>query len=167
MKEEQKLLVDEFILHSRVLMDLLGTLNKEVLSESPVAKCGSFGKQFRHMIDVEKSYLEALEVGKLDYYRSFVDHSHEADKESLERELKTLNGKVIESVGKYNHDEFGQKTIDGTKASKYLGASYRRISPREVLLLLIEHLIFHEGELALYCRSTNRKFPDSWFLWGL
>ena len=167
MKEEQKLLVDEFIFHSRILLDLLETLNKEDLLQSPVAKSGSFGKQFRHIIDIEKSYLEALDAGKLDYYRVSVDHSLEADKESLERELKTLNEKVIESVGKYNHDDFDQKTIDGTKASKYLGASYRRISPREVLLLLIEHEIFHEGELALYCRSTNRKFPGSWFIWGL
>ena len=80
MEEEQRLLVNEFIFHSRILLDSFKTLNKEDLLQSPVAKSGTFGKQFRHIIDIEKTNFEALEVRKLDYYRVSVDHSLEADK---------------------------------------------------------------------------------------
>lgn len=167
MNAKRNSIIEEFSFHSQLILDLLKPLNNEDLLEQPVVKCGSFGKQFRHILDIRKSYFESLTSNILDYYRNDVNHALESDKDSLIMEHEKLNIQIVKTIESYNSEDFETRTIDGTLVLKYLGETYRVISPKQAITLLIEHEIFHEGELAIYYRATNRNFPKSWFIWGL
>jgi len=66
----------------------------------------------------------------------------------------------------YDTQRLEEKWIDCTPSVRYLGEGNRKIGPLQAIELLIEHEIFHEGELTLYFKSENLKFPKNWITWG-
>ena len=162
-----KMLLDTFKLHRKITRDLLCSLNSEQLSNKPISSAGTFGKQFRHILDIERCYVESIINGSLTFFRPYIDHTLESDKERLIQELDVEDGrleKILESIGGQKATE---KYIDCSKVVKYLGDAHPQASPVQVLSWLTEHEILHDGELALYVRAVKIKFPDSWMVWGL
>ncbi|MHB1709189.1 MAG: hypothetical protein ACYCT2_06930, partial [Thermoplasmataceae archaeon] len=46
-----------FRFHRSLNLDLLNSLDQSELGVSPINNAGSFGKQFRHIMDVQKCYI--------------------------------------------------------------------------------------------------------------
>jgi uncharacterized damage-inducible protein DinB len=164
---EIKRLLGTFKLHRKLTRDLLVSLNPELLSLKPFSISGSFGKQFRHILDIEMCYVESITKGSLDFRRPHIDHTMEGDKDRLIRTMDAVDTELENSLEKMDDSKANEKYIDCRKAVKYLGDAYRQASPVQILSLLTEHEIFHDGEMALYVRTVNIRFPDSWMMWGL
>ena len=164
---EIKNLLENYKIHRKLTRDLLLSLNKEQLSVKPFSISGTFGKQFRHLIDIESCYVESLRTGYLTFFRSNVDHSIENDKKRLIQVMDEEDGKLDQIFGKIKWEKANDKSIDCRQAVKYLGESNMLASRFQILSWITEHEIFHAGELTLYVRNENLKFPDSWMIWGL
>ncbi|WP_276936328.1 DinB family protein [Ferroplasma acidiphilum] len=153
--------------HGGLIHSALESIDSECLEIIPIKNSGSFGKQFRHMLDVRNSYLDALQSGTFDFYRKDINHLLENNKQELLEELKCVMEEFSSIVLTYSSQKVSDKWIDCTPSMKYLGENFRNISPLQLTGMITEHEIFHEGELALYYRATNIKFPDNWIVWGL
>ena len=80
--------------HHRILTrDLLFSLNSEQLSIKPISSAGTFGKQFRHILDIERCYVESIVNGSLNFLRPYIDHTLESDKESM-KSFKTILSQI-------------------------------------------------------------------------
>ena len=156
-----------YMLHRELIIDLLLSLPSEYLSLAPIKGAGTFGKQLRHILDIDKCYTESIETGVLDFIRTDIDHSVENDKSELIRQLREEDIKLNKIIHSLNADQLRKENIDCVKVLKYLGENTRFASAKQIISLMTEHEIFHEGELALYVRNTGIKFPQSWILWGL
>lgn len=75
--------IENLRFHNALITSSLESIRSELLSASPVKNAGTFGKQFRHILDMRKCYLDALNQGVLDFYRIDIDHSLEKDKHRL------------------------------------------------------------------------------------
>lgn len=62
-------------------------------------------------------------------------------------------------------NKLNKKYIIREKSIKYINKS--NVSPEEIIMYIVEHNIFHEGELTLYIREIGNKFPENWMIWGL
>lgn len=164
MKEHEK---EDFKFHSSLLEDALESIDPEMLGARPVNGAGSFGKQFRHIIDIRKCYIEAIRLGTLNFMRDDIDHSLENNKSGLLKQLSNTTEGIIKVFESLNEEPQCEKRIDCALVKKYFGEEFRTISVSQALSLLTEHEIFHEGEIALYLRSSGMKFPGSWIYWGL
>lgn len=156
-----------FRLHRKLTMDLLGSLKPDQLSMKPLKIAGSFGKQFRHILDIEKCYVESLIHGSLTFLRTDIDHSLETDKEGLIEQLASTDSKLEEFFERISSERAREKYIECREAVKYLGNENSNLSPIQIITMITDHEILHEGELVLYIRTLGFKFPRSWFLWGL
>ena len=155
----------EFSLHRKLTIDLLMSVSSSQLAEAPISKAGTLGKQFRHLNDVSKCYTDALENQKLVFERNDVDHSLETDKSRLITELKLTKERLRSFIESVDPAVLSQEIIDCPESEKYVGVE--RTSPRIIVWWMIEHEIFHEGQLALYIRNFGTYFPESWKIWGL
>ena len=163
---ESETLLENYKLHRKLTRDLLLSLNQEQLSLKPFSVSGTFGKQFRHLLDIEKCYVESLLNGFLAFYRSYIDHSLETNRERLIQELDREDAKLEKFFKGIRREKVNEKYVDCTQAVQYLGDNIRA-SPVRILSWLTEHEILHEGELLLYVRTERMEFPKSWMIWGL
>ncbi len=159
--------LENFRIHRKLNRDLLISLDQDQLSLKPFSVSGTFGKQFRHLLDIERCYVESLITGTLTFYRSDIEHSLEIDKERLIHELDLEDKKLEKICESFQSQETKEKSIDCNQAAKYLGNNNILAPPAQILSWLTEHEIFHEGELAMYVRNEKLKFPSSWMIWGL
>lgn len=164
---EIKTQLENYRIHRKLNRDLLISLDQDQLSLKPFGFSGTFGKQFRHLLDIERCYVESLITGALTFYRSDIDHSLEIDKERLIHELDMEDKKLEKICEIFQSQETKDESIDCSQVAKYLGNNNILVSPAQILSWLTEHEIFHEGELALYIRNEKLKFPSSWMIWGL
>ena len=164
---ESETLLENYKLHRKLTRDLLLSLNQEQLSLKPFSVSGTFGKQFRHLLDIEKCYVESLLNGFLAFYRSDIDHSLETNRERLIQELDREDAKLEKFFKGIRREKANEKYVDCTQAVQYLGDNNIRASPVRILSWLTEHEILHEGELLLYVRTERMEFPRSWMIWGL
>lgn len=162
---ESKLL--EFRLHTLLIRDMLESISERDLAMSPVKGGGTFGKQFRHMLDNMRCYRDALESGSLDFNRTDINHALEDDRQQLLSEFEGLYISIDEFFSNLEHGRERMKYVDGSAVTRYLGDDFIKLSPSRILSLIVEHLVFHEGQLTLYFRALERPFPPSWMFWGL
>ena len=160
-------LLSQFRSHRKLIMDLLRYLDQDQLAVKPLNSAGSFGKQFRHILDIEKCYVESMYNGYLTFFRRNIDHSLEMDKARLIHELVSEDNKLEEIIEKLSKEKTHEKYIDCSAVVTYLGNENIKSSPVQVLSWMTEHEILHEGELVLYIRTAGLKFPPSWIIWGL
>ncbi len=153
--------------HDSLLTSSLNSIRSELLTVSPIKNAGTFGKQFRHILDIRKCYLDALKSGILNFNRIDIDRSLENNKQRLLEASKRILEYICAEVSLCDSQRLEEKWIDCTPFVRYLGENNKKISPLQVIGLLIEHEVFHEGELALYFKSANLKFPKNWIAWGL
>ena len=163
---ESETLLENYKLHRKLTRDLLLSLNQEQLSLKPFSVSGTFGKQFRHLLDIERCYVESLLNGFLAFYRSDIDHSLETNRERLIQELDREDAKLEKFFKGIRREKVNEKYVECTQAVQYLGDNIRA-SPVRILSWLTEHEILHEGELLLYVRTERMEFPWSWMIWGL
>ena len=156
-----------YFLHKELIVDFLISLPSEYLSYAPIKGAGTFGKQFRHILDIDKCYIESIETGVLDFIRTDIDHTIENNKDELIRRLREEDRKLNGIIHSLNADQLRKKNINCLKVVKYLGEKKQFASIEQIISLMTEHKIFHEGELAIYFRSTGNNFPQSWIFWGL
>ena len=164
---ESETLLENYKLHRKLSRDLLLSLKPEQLSLKPFSVSGTFGKQFRHLLDIERCYVESLLNGFLAFYRSDIDHSLETNRERLIRELDREDAKLEKFFKGIRREKANEKYVDCTQAVQYLGDNNIRASPARILSWITEHEILHEGELLLYVRTERMEFPKSWMIWGL
>ena len=159
--------LENYKIHRKLSRDLLLSLSQEQLSVKPFSVSGTFGKQFRHLIDIERSCIESLITGSLSFFRSSIDHSIENDKEKLIQGMDAEDRKLDQIFVSIQWEKANDKSIDCSQAVKYLGDNNKLTSQVQILSWITEHEIFHEGELALHVRNEKLKFPSSWMIWGL
>ena len=160
-------MIETLKFHGNLITNSLESIDSEFLKVTPIKNAGTFGKQFRHILDIRKCYLDALRSGTLDFYRRDIDHSLENNKQVLLEGLKSVLAEICRIVSTYDGRNVLDKWIDCTPSIKYLGESHQKISPLQVIGFLTEHEVFHEGELALYYKSAGIRFPGNWIAWGL
>jgi hypothetical protein len=122
---------------------------------------GTFGKHFRHILDIGVCYVESIINKSLTFFRLYIDPTLESDKERLIQELDAEDGRLEKILASIGGQKATEKYIDCSKVMKYLCDAHPQASPVQVLSWLTEHEILHEGELALYVRAVKMKFPDS------
>lgn len=132
-----------------------------------LAPSGSFGKQFRQILDIQRCYVDSIFTGVLDFKRDDVEYSLESDRDRLLKSLREEDGRLESRLSCIPLDELHVHSIDCSSVVKYLGEENSSASMAKIISRMTEHEIFHEGELTLYLRSTNMKYPDSWIVWGL
>lgn len=154
-------------LHMGLIHDLLQSLSDSDLVVAPIPGCGTFGKQFRHILDIRGSYRDAVVHGRLDFYREDIDHALENDKARLVAQFRELNDSILEIMESIAGKGQPDTKIDCHATVKYLGPEMSYATPFQILSMMAEHDVFHEGELALYLRTMGIEFPESWKIWGL
>ncbi|MCL4337659.1 MAG: DinB family protein [Candidatus Thermoplasmatota archaeon] len=159
--------IESLRFHNSLLTSSLESIPTELLLVSPIKNAGTFGKQFRHILDIRKCYLDALKKGILDFYRIDIDHSLENNKQGLLEVSRRVVEEICAEVSLCDNKRLEEKWVDCTPSLKYLGENNRKINPLQAIGLLIEHEVFHEGELALYFKSANLEFPKNWMTYGL
>ena len=159
--------IESLRFHNSLLTSSLESIPTELLLVSPIKNAGTFGKQFRHILDIRKCYLDALKKGILDFYRIDIDHSLENNKQGLLEASRRIVEEICAEVSLCDNKRLEEKWVDCTPSLKYLGENNRKINPLQAIGLLIEHEVFHEGELALYFKSANLEFPKNWMTYGL
>jgi uncharacterized damage-inducible protein DinB len=177
-------------------LDVLKELPEKHLSYSVGPNMGTLGKQFRHIGDVQLCYTEALKTGKIsfDHYRR--DYSLEKSQQKLLAFLREVDQEFLSQIKKkssperepshfrkvlgvteHRNEPYLKDTVNKTRKSQQ-----RNFQSEEVLKIdwfgekwgldqhlqaLIEHEILHHGQLVVYLRTLDLKFPQSWEIWGL
>ncbi len=158
---------ETFTFHRNLTLDLLNFLREDQLSLAPIAGAGSFGKQFRHILDMERCYTDSMVTGSLDFFRTDINHTLENDKYGMIKALLNEDKRLKSVLSKIPEDELYRLNIDCSNVVKYVGEKHRKTSPEIVVSWIMEHELFHDGQLALYIRYLGMKFPESWMFWGL
>lgn len=159
--------LDTYGLHRQLNLDILESLESRDLGLRPIAAAGIFGKQFRHLLDIEKCYIEAILEGRLDFLRSDIDHSLETDRETLASRLRDADAMLYEAMEIMPGERCFEKYIDCSAVSQYLAQDVDGDTPLHMIEMLTEHEVFHGGQLALYLREISKPFPARWMAWGL
>ena len=118
---EIKTKLENYRIHRKLNRDLLISLDQDQLSLKPFGFSGTFGKQFRHLRDIERCYVESLITGALTFYRLDIDHSLETDKEKLIHELDMEDKKLEKICEIFQSQETKDESIDCSQVAKYLG----------------------------------------------
>ena len=153
MRNDLKSKIDSWKLFRNLTYDLLESLSEKDLTKKVGKTMGSIGKQFRHLGDVQLCYNEALKTGKIDFGKYRRDYSIEGSKLKLRQFLEEMDDEMYSLIEKNN-------TVE-------INWGFAKISLIEHLDFLIQHEILHHGELIVYIRSLELRFPKSWEeLWG-
>ncbi len=145
--------MDSWKLFRNLTYDLLNSLPEKMLEKTVGKNMGSIGKQFRHLGDVQLCYNEAIKTLKIDFSKYRRDYSIENSKIKLKQFLEEVNKEMYELIEKNNNIE-----IDW---------GFTKVSLIDQLSFLIQHEILHHGELIVYMRSLELRFPKTWEdMWG-
>jgi uncharacterized damage-inducible protein DinB len=145
--------IESWKLFRNLTYDLLESLPESMLKTTVGKNMGSIGNQFRHLGDVQICYNEAIKNCKMDFSKLSKDYSIENSKIKIRHFLEDIDKQTYKLIEIKNNVE-----IDW---------GYTRVSINEHLNFLIQHEILHHGELIVYIRSLDLRFPKSWEeIWG-
>lgn len=136
-------------------VDLLRSLSVEELEFSPGPGVGKFWKQFRHVGRVQENYVDALDTGAVKFQNSGASFNGTADSASLVEYLTHLDKKL----------EAKLKDLDENITIDWFGAE--KLTAFDHLLRMLGHETLHHGQWIVYFKLMNKKFPESWQIWGL
>lgn len=153
MNEDLQKVIENWKEIRQLTLDLLEELPEEHLPFTPGEHMGTFGKQFRHIGDVQICYSDALLSQKIDFSVYKRDYSLESSKKELSIFLNEVDTEMLKRI-----EETPEQEID------WYGEGY---TIQQHIKALIEHEILHQGELVVYMRLLGIPFPKSWELWGL
>jgi uncharacterized damage-inducible protein DinB len=142
-------------------MDILKMLTDEQLDFTVGKNMGTLGEQFRHMTRVRLQYSEALETKKVEPTKETIDPFIAKSKERLVELWEKVNQKIPQILQKMSAEELENLKIDW----KHWGVDSMDIYSH--LQALIDHENLHNGQIIVYVRTLDLKFPESWKAWGL
>lgn len=142
-------------------LDVLKMLTDEQLDLTVGKNMGTLGEQFRHMIRVRFQYAEAVENRKVDNTIKKIDPEIAKSKAKLIELWEKSNEKLLDVFENTDPDELGKLMINW----KHWGVDEMNI--HDHLNALMDHETLHEGQIIVYLRSNDIKFPESWKAWGL
>jgi uncharacterized damage-inducible protein DinB len=153
MNVELKSKIESWKLMRNLTYDLLESLPESMLNKTVGKNMGTIGKQFRHMGDVQLCYNSAIKNRKIDFSKYRRDYSIENSKLKLKQFLEEMDEQL------YNYIE--------SHINVEIDWGFAKVSIIEHINLLIQHEILHHGELIVYIRSLDLRFPKSWEeIWG-
>ena len=120
--------LENYKIHRKLTRDLLLSLSQEQLSIKPFSVSGTFSKQSRHLIDIERCYVESLKTGSPTFFRPSVDHSIENDKKKLIQEMDTLDKDLEQTFASIQWKKTNDKSIDCSQKAEYLGGNNKLAS---------------------------------------
>ena len=141
--------------------DVLKMLSDEQLDLTVGKNMGTLGEQFRHMIRVRFQYAEAIENKKVDNTIEEIDPAVAKSKTKLIELWEKANRKLLAVLENANSDELENSMINW----KHWGVDEMNI--HDHFNALMDHETLHNGQMIVYLRTANLKFPKSWESWGL
>lgn len=141
--------------------DVLKMLSDEQLGLTVGKNMGTLGEQFRHMIRVRFQYAEAIENKKVTDVIEKIDPDVAKSKEKIIELWEKANKKLLAAFENANPDELETTMIDW----KHWGVDEMNI--HDHFNALMDHETLHEGQIIVYLRTHDIKFPESWKAWGL
>lgn len=141
--------------------DVLKMLSDEQLGLTVGKNMGALGEQFRHMIRVRFQYAEAIENKKVDNTIEKIDPVVAKSKTELIELWEKANKKLLAVLENTNPDELENMMINW----KHWGVDEMNI--HDHFNALMDHETLHEGQIIVYLRTHDIKFPESWKAWGL
>lgn len=141
--------------------DILQILSDEQLGLTVGKNMGTLGEQFRHMIRVRFQYAEAIENKKVDTTIEKIDPEVAKSKTKLIELWEKANQKLLAALENTNSDELENTMINW----KHWGVVEMNI--HDHFNALMDHETLHEGQIIVYLRTHDIKFPKSWKVWGL
>ena len=147
--------------HRGNTLELLKTLSDEELNFTVGSNMGTLGQQFRHLARVDDQYITAIETKKVENNRKKLEFPIEKSVSKLLEQLMIDDEKLLKILGGIGNENLKDVRIDW---AYWQEDSFSLVEHLEAML---EHEILHHGELVIYFRSMNKKFPDSWKAWGV
>lgn len=142
-------------------LDVLKILSDEQLGLTVGKNMGTLGEQFRHMIRVRFQYAEAVENKKVTDVIEKIDPDVAKSKTKLFELWERANQKLLAALQNSDPNELERAMIDW----KHWGVDEMNI--HDHFNALMDHETLHEGQIIVYLRSNDIKFPESWKAWGL
>lgn len=161
MTKEIKKKIDDWKYIQNLGFDILKMLSDEQLNFTVGKNMGTLGEQFRHMARVRFQYAEAIETKKIDDTIEKIDPVVAKSTGKLIELWEKANQKLLNVLEKASPDELENTMIDW----KYWGIDEMSICDH--LNALMDHETLHNGQLIVYLRTMELKFPESWKDWGL
>ncbi len=122
---------------------------------------GTLGEQFRHMARVRFQYTEAIETKKVDNTIEKIDPGVAKSKSKLVELWEKASKKLLSVLESADSDELESTMINW----KHWGVDEMNI--HDHLNALMNHETLHNGQIIVYLRTMELKFPESWKAWGL
>ncbi|MBI3633100.1 MAG: DinB family protein [Candidatus Vogelbacteria bacterium] len=141
--------------------DVLKMLPDEQLDFTVGKNMGTLGEQFRHIIRVRTQYTEAIENNKVADTIEKIDPNVARSKTKLLKLWEMANQRLLSVLENTDSEALEKKIIDWT----HWGIESMNIHGH--LNALMDHENLHNGQLIVYLRTMDLKFPKSWKSWGL
>ncbi len=155
-KEIQKQ-IENWRFIQNLAFDVLKVLSDEQLEFTVGKNMGTLGEQFRHMARVRFQYTEAIETKKIDDVIEKIDPSVAKSKTKLIELWERANKRLLDVLEKADPNiliDWKHWGIDEMNLEDHLNA-------------LMDHETLHNGQIIVYLRTMELKFPKSWEAWGL
>ena len=147
--------------HRGHTLDLLKTLSDEELGFSVGQNMGTLGQQFCHLCRVDDQYISAIETLRVENNRKKLEFPLETSVSKLTEQLEGDGRKLFQIIKDMSEESVENIKIDWTYWKE------KELGLLEHLNNMLEHEILHHGQLIVYFRIMNKKFPESWSAWGI
>jgi len=161
MNKEIEKKIEDWRFIQNLAFDVLKMLRNEQLGFTVGKNMGTLGEQFRHMARVRFQYAEAIETKKVDNTIEKIDPEVAKSKSKLIELWEKANQKLLAVLQNANPDGLENTMIDW----KHWGVD--EMSIHDHLNALMDHETLHNGQIIVYLRTMEIKFPKSWETWGL
>lgn len=147
MEEETKKLIEDYKEIRGRTIQFLEKVPEEKWTWKPHELLGSFGMQVRHMSTSQKSYIEGIKKGKVDFSNKEFDKEIETNKEKAINRLKELDKELFELI----------EIIDSNKKITFVDgvSGITEETLENVLHYLTEHEFYHQGIFTCYGRLSG------------
>ena len=124
--------------------EFLKTIPSNKLIWKPHKDLGTIGQQIRHIGVSQRSYINGIKLGKIDFSDKIFNPEIENNKEKAINFLEDLDNKLFNTLDKVNANK-KIVFIDGIAGESV-------INLKTVLNYLIEHEFYHQGVFTCYGR---------------
>ena len=161
MNKEIEKKIEDWKFIQNLAFDVLKMLTDDQLGFTVGKNMGTLGEQFRHMARVRFQYAEAIETNKVDNTIEKIDPEAAKSKAKLIELWEKANQKLLAVLENANSDELESAMINW----KHWGVDEMNI--HDHFNALMDHETLHNGQIVVYLRTMELKFPKSWETWGL
>ena len=161
MNKEIEKKIEDWKFIQNLAFDVLKMLTDDQLGFTVGKNMGTLGEQFRHMARVRFQYAEAIETKKVDNTIEKIDPEVAKSKAKLIGLLEKANQKLLAVLKNSDPDNLENAMINW----KHWGINEMNI--HDHFNALMDHETLHNGQIVVYLRTMELKFPKSWETWGL